>query len=77
MTLSRGHTRQIKRTVITRWLWLPYRSYKVIPWRDYVIYYKMMIFILMKEIVLYTGNSPLEAPLNLWDIETAPYQLIF
>ena len=30
----------------------------------------------MKEIVLYTGNSPLEAPLILWNIETAPYQLI-
>ena len=35
-----------------------------------------MIFILVKEIVLYTGNSPLEAPLILRDIETVPYQLI-
>ena len=37
---------------------------------------KKMIFILVKEIVLYTGNSPLEDPLNLWDIETVSYQLI-
>ena len=36
----------------------------------------ILIFILMNEIVLYTGNSPLEAPLILWDIETVPYQLI-
>ena len=60
-----------------RWLWLPYRGNEVVSWRDYVIYDKILIFILVKEIVLYTGYSPLEAPLNLWDIETAPYQLIF
>ena len=30
----------------------------------------------MKEIVLYTDKSPLEAPLSLWDTETVPYQLI-
>ena len=30
----------------------------------------------MKEIVLYTGKSPLEAPLILLDTETVPYQLI-
>ena len=35
-----------------------------------------MIRILVKEIVLYTGNSPLEAPLIWWDTETVPYQLI-
>ena len=36
----------------------------------------MVIFIFVKEIVLYTGKSPLEAPLILWDTETVPYQLI-
>ena len=35
---------------------------------------KILIFILVKEIVLYTGKSPLEAPLSLWDTETVPYQ---
>ena len=34
MTLSRGHTGQIKRIVIMRWKWLPYRGNKVVPWRD-------------------------------------------
>ena len=37
---------------------------------------KILIFNLVKEIVLYTGKSPLEAPLILWDTETVPYQLI-
>ena len=32
-------------------------------------------FILVKEIVLYEGNSPLEAPLTLGDTKTVPYQL--
>ena len=31
MTLSRGHTGQIKRKVIMGWLWLPYRGNKVAP----------------------------------------------
>ena len=35
---------------------------------------KILIFILVKEIVLYTGKSPLEAPLSLLDTETVPYQ---
>ena len=34
------------------------------------------MFITMKEIVFYTGNSPPEAPLILWNIEAVPYQLI-
>ena len=76
MTLSRGHTVQIKRTVIMRWSWHPYRGIEVVPWRDQVIYDKILIYILVKENVLYTGNSPLEAPLNLWAIEIASYQLI-
>ena len=49
---------------------------KVVPWRDSVIYDKILIIILVKEIVMYTGNSPLEAPLILCDIENVPYQLI-
>ena len=76
MTLSRGHTGQIKRTVIMRWLWLPYRGNKVAPWRDLVFYDKILIFILVIEIVIYTGKSPLEAPIILWPTETVPYQLI-
>ena len=39
---------------------------------DYVIYDKILIFILVNEIVLYTGKSPL----ILWDTETVPNQLI-
>ena len=35
---------------------------------------KILIFILVKEIVLYTGKSPLKTPLRLWDTETVPYQ---
>ena len=76
MTLSRGHTGQIKRTVVMRWLWLPYRGNKVAPWRDLVFYDKILIFILVIEIVIYTGKSPLEAPIILWATETVPYQLI-
>ena len=76
MTLSRGHTGQIKRTVIMRWLWLPYRGNKVAQWRDLVFYDKILIFILVIEIVIYTGKSPLEAPIILWATETVPYQLI-
>ena len=38
--------------------------------------YKILIFILVKEIVLYTSKSPLEAPLIVRDTETDPYQLI-
>ena len=76
MTLSRGHTGQIKGTVIMKWLWLLYRGNKIVPWRDQVIYDKILIFILVKEIVLYTDKSPLEAPLILWEIETVPCQLI-
>ena len=38
---------------------------KVVPWRDKVIYDKILIFISAKEIVLYTGTSPLETPLIL------------
>ena len=34
MTLSRGHTGQIKRTVIMRWFRLPHDGNKVVPWRD-------------------------------------------
>ena len=41
------------------------------------IFDKILIFILLKENMLYTGESPLEAPLILWDTETVPYQLIF
>ena len=37
---------------------------------------KILIFISVKEIVSYTGKSPLEAPLILLDTETVPYQLI-
>ena len=37
---------------------------------------KILIYILVKEIVLYTGKPPLEAPLILCDTETVPYQLI-
>ena len=37
---------------------------------------KILIFVLVKEIVLYTGKSPLETPLILRDTETVPYQLI-
>ena len=37
---------------------------------------KILIFILVKEIVLYTRNSQLEAPLVMWDIKTVPYQFI-
>ena len=59
MTLFRGHTWQIRRTVISL------QGHKVVPRRDKVIYDKILIFILVKEIVLYTDNSPLEAPLNL------------
>ena len=76
MTLSRGHTGQIKRTVIMRWLWLAYRGNKVAQWRDLVFYDKILIFILVIEIVIYTGKSPLEAPIILWATETVPYQLI-
>ena len=47
----------------------------MVPLRDY-IFYKILIFILVNEIVLYTGKSPLEAPLNLRDTETVPDQLI-
>ena len=39
-------------------------------------YDKILIFILVKDIVLYTGKSPFEAPLILRDTETVPYQLI-
>ena len=49
---------------------------KVVQWRDKVIYDKILIFVLVKEIVLYTGNSPLETPLILWDIGTVPYKLL-
>ena len=35
-----------------------------------------MIFILVKEIVLHTGKSPLDAPFIMWDTETLPYNLI-
>ena len=38
---------------------------------------EILIFILVKEIVLYTGKSRLEAPLILWDSETVPYQVSF
>ena len=34
----------------------------------------LLIFILVREIVLYTGKSPLEAPLILRYAETVPYQ---
>ena len=37
----------------------------MVPWRDKVFSDKILIFILAKEIVLYTGKSPLEAPLSL------------
>ena len=37
----------------------------MVPWRDLVFSDKILIFILVKEIVLYTGKSPLEAPLSL------------
>ena len=35
----------------------------------------MLIFILVKEIMLYTGKSPFEAPLILWDTETVPLMI--
>ena len=37
---------------------------------------EILIFILVKTIVFYTGKSPLEASLILLVIETIPYQLI-
>ena len=40
------------------------------------MYDKILIIILVKQIVLHTINSLLEALLILWDIETVPYQLI-
>ena len=76
MTHSRGHTGQIKGTAIMRWLWLPYWGNKVAPYRVKVFYDKILIFILVNEIVLHTGKSPLEPQLILWDTETVPYQLI-
>ena len=48
----------------------------MVPLRDYVFSYKILIFILVKEIVLYTGKSAFEAPLILRDTETVPYQFI-
>ena len=39
--------------------------YIVVPSRVYVLSDKTFIFIFVKEIVLYTGISPLEAPLIL------------
>ena len=38
---------------------------------------KILIFILVKETVLYTGKSPIESPLILWDTKTVSYQLTF
>ena len=37
----------------------------MVPLRDKVFYDKILIFILVNEIVLYTGKSPLEAPIFL------------
>ena len=37
---------------------------------------KILIFILVNEIGLYTGKSPLDAPSILWNTETVPYHLI-
>ena len=47
---------------------------KAVPWRVKALSDKTLIFILVKEIMLYTGKSPLEATLILWGTETAPYQ---
>ena len=46
----------------------------MVPLRNKVFSDKILIFILVKEIVLYTGKSPFEAPLSLCDTETGPYQ---
>ena len=51
-------------------------SVRMAQWRDLVFYDKILIFILVIEIVIYTGKSPLEAPIILWATETVPYQLI-
>ena len=37
----------------------------MVPLRDYVFSDNVLIFVLAKEIMLYTGKSPLEAPLIL------------
>ena len=57
-----------QRTVRIKWLWLTYRGNKVVPWKDWVFsdIILISISILVEEIVLYTGKSPLKAPLILW-----------
>ena len=42
----------------------------------FLIFAPLLTFILVKEIVMYTGKSPLEILKILWDTETVPYQLI-
>ena len=41
-----------------------------------VFFDKILIFISVKEIVLYTVKSPLQDPLIQWDTEGVPYQLL-
>ena len=48
----------------------------MVPWKVKVFSDKILIFIWVKETVLYTGKSPLVAPLIQWDTEAVPYQLI-
>ena len=57
-----------------RWLWLLYWDNIDVQLRDKLFSGKTLTLILVKEIVMYTGKSPLEAPLILRDIETIPYQ---
>ena len=48
---------------------------KVDPSGDYIFSDKVLIFISVKEMVLYTGKSPHVAPLFFGDIETVPQRL--
>ena len=63
--LPEGFTRQIKGLSLLGDYDFLTGGNKVFPCRDKVLSDKILIIILVKEIVLYTGKSPLETPLIL------------